>query len=207
MEQVYKRRLIRLANHMLSFTAEQNAKHFRMRTFLEHRAEELTPLQALLQHVLSDCYCETVACAVGHAPALFPELMKKFDKECSIKDVDFSHYDEETQEPVYKEVIIPPGYPELSKYLFNINVHTSVFNFLFGGDWDTGRLHEYGSTSWAVADRIFYYLDHPETYNESYYGWRYYSARKGKASEAVLGKMMEELESLENQGAAREYAL
>src|SRR6187551_618794 len=81
MEQVHRRRLKKLANYLLSFSAEQNARHFRMRVFLEHDLKELSPNEALAQQVLSDCYCETVACAVGHAPGLFPALMKKFDKE------------------------------------------------------------------------------------------------------------------------------
>jgi len=198
-EQVHHNRLRKLANHLLSFTAEQNARHFRMRVFLEHDQKELQPLEALAQQVLADCYCETIACAVGHAPALFPSLMKKFDKEHGWWDVQ-DVWDAEAQDYVEKKVWILPSWREVSKFLFDINSGSEEFEFLFGGDWDTGRYHDYKSTSWAVADRIYYFLDNPDTYRDSYYGWRYYAARKGKASEAVLGKMMDELTILEQSG-------
>jgi len=198
-EQVHIRRLRKLAKHMLSFTADQNARHFRMRVFLEHEQKELTPQETIVQQVLSDCYCETVACAVGHAPALFPELMKKFDKENGYWDTQ-DRWDREAQEYVEKQVWVLPSWREVSKYLFDIHSGSDEFEFMFGGDWDSGRRHEYAATSWAVADRILYYLDNPNTYRDSYYGWRYYSARMGLASEAVLEKMMEELTKLEGSG-------
>lgn len=196
MEQVHVRRLKKLANHLLSFDAEQNAKHFRMRVFLEHDQQELQPLQALAQQVLSDCYCNTVACAIGHAPGLFPALMKKFNKELRWK-ASREVYDSVGNYTGEEEYWVPPSWREVSKFLFDIESGSDVFEFLFGGDWDSGRYHSYAATSWAVADRIFWFLDHPNTYRDAYYGWRYYSAREGKASEAVLNKMMDELETLE----------
>jgi len=202
MEQVYRRRLKKLANHLLSFTAEQNAKHFRMRVFLEHDQKELSPNEALAQQVLSDCYCETVACAVGHAPALFPALMKKFDKERGWERA-YERWDDATGEYIPVKEWVLPSWREVSKYLFDIDSGSDEFEFLFGGDWDSGGYHEYKSTSWAVADRIFYFIDNPNTYRDSYYGWRYYSAREGKASEAVLSKMMDELTTLERSGQVR----
>lgn len=196
MEQVHIRRLKKLANYLLSFSAEQNAKHFRMRVFLEHDQKELSPTEALAQQVLADCYCETVACAVGHAPALFPALMKKFDKEQGwegSRDI----YDENGDTIAEEKYWVPPTWRQVAKFLFDIHSGSDEFEFLFGGDWDSGRWHKYSATSWAVADRIFYFLDNPTTYLDSYHGWRYYSTRVGKASEAVLDKMMDELEQLE----------
>jgi len=201
MEQVHINRLRKLANHLLSFTAEQNAKHFRMRVFLEHDQQELQPTEALLQQVLSDCYCETVACAIGHAPALFPALMKKFDKEHGWWN-EQTVWDEKEGKYIDKKMWINPSWREVSRFLFDIRNSSDEFEFLFGGDWDSGQYHDYRSTSWAVADRIYYFLDNPDNYRESYYGWRYYAARKGKASEAVLNKMFEELQALERNAPA-----
>jgi len=200
MEQKYKNRLRKLAYHMMSFTAEQNAKHFRMRVFLEHNEQELSPLTALAQQVLSACYCNTVACAVGHAPILFPSLMKQFEKECSYWAEDVYLHDDADGTAVYGRKFMKPSYRELSRFLFNIESGSDEFEFLFGGDWDSGSLHDYRSTSWAVADRIMYYLDHPTDFRAVYYGWRYYAARKGLIDESVLIKMFEELDELEARG-------
>lgn len=202
MQQVHKRRLIKLAKHMMSFTAEQNARHFRMKVFLEHDQEELRPLDALAQQVLSSCYCETVACAIGHAPALFPSLMKQFDKKHGWWHKHM-RWDAELEEEVEVEEKVLPSWREVSKFLFDIESGSEEFEFMFGGDWDSGRYHNYAATSWAVADRIFYYLDHPNTYRDSHYDWCYYSAREGKASEAVLEKMMDELTELEHSDNVR----
>jgi len=200
-EQVHHNRLRKLANHLLSFTAEQNAKHFRMRVFLEHDQKELQPLEALAQQVLADCYCETIACAIGHAPVLFPSLMKKFDKEHGWWS-DTTVWDSVAGEYVDKKVWTLPSWREVALFLFDIPAGSDEFEFLFGGVWDTGGYHDYKSTSWAVADRIYYFLDNPDTYSDSHYGWRYYAARKGKASEAVLEKMMDELTALEQSAPA-----
>jgi hypothetical protein len=170
-----------------------------MRVFLEHDQKELNPLEALAQHVLSDCYCETVACAVGHAPALFPALMSKFDKEHGWWQ-ETTQWDADAEAYVDTKVWMLPSWREVAKFLFDIQSGSDEFEFLFGGDWDSGRFHNYAATSWAVADRIYYFLDNPNTYRDSYYGWRYYAARKGKASEAVLEHMMDELTKLEHSG-------
>ena len=178
---VYNRRLKRLAQHMLSFTPEDNAKHFRMRIFLEHDRKELKPLEALVQGVLADCYCETVACAVGHAPALFPTLVKKYNKEHAVYDDDGNPHD--------------ASYRKLSEFLFGIRPGSNLFEFMFGSDWDSGTLHNYNSTSWAVADRIMYHLrtDTMTVFDT----WRYECVRQEMITHDEIDKRMKKLAELE----------
>jgi hypothetical protein len=192
---------MKLARHMISFSAEQNARHFRMRTFLEHEGKELTPQQVLLQKVLTDCYCETVACAVGHAPALFPALVKEFDKKHSIVvDVFTGNYNEEG-DAIYRKEVERPSYRMLSEHLFGVSPSGPEFEFMFGGEWDSGRYHNYAATSWAVADRILYYLDNRiEDWEGRWTHWCHAegaSVRAGLISQHVLDKRMTELQEIE----------
>jgi len=136
--------------------------------------------------------------------------MKKFNKECGeYVDHYTGRYDAD-HEPIYEKRWSDPGYAQLSKFLFNVQINTREFEFLFGGDWDSGRYHSYQSTSWAVADRILFYIDNEDRV-EAFGRWQNWevaermATRVGMIDEDWLADQMTALESLSPTVYDREY--
>jgi hypothetical protein len=131
-----------------------------MTNYLTHNENKVVSVQqAISEKLLSDCLCGTAACAIGHMPLLFPITAKRITSSYSIK---FSLWDH-----LCKEVTgIGRGY---------------LWSYLFGPHWARDR--NYDSTSWAVADRIAYYLRTGRHDKERPYGE---SVRAGWISEEEL---------------------
>lgn len=159
---VHRKRLEKLAKYLLTLSPEYNVTHFKMSRFFKHNNDGLVfPSKTI--DIFKTHLCGTTACALGHAPVVFPALIKKYEKETSW--------------------IGASGYwRSLGGYLFNIDMdngpNTDLWEFLFSSDWEYNNQflfcsdwedndqRTYYMTSWAVADRIAHLLS-----GKMYPGW------------------------------------
>jgi hypothetical protein len=154
--------LVKLGKYLAKLSKAHNLNHFRMAHFATHSyadgderrdpywhdAFEEIPVTKI-QGIIKDCFCGTAACAVGHVPLCMP---KEFKRAMAL----LPKADLEADNDVRSEV-----WAHLSYHLFGFKTAMEdSWQFLFGGIWQTSDTPYY-RTSWAAADRIAYYLQHP----------------------------------------------
>lgn len=174
---VSRRRLTKLAKYLVKLSPEYNAEHFRMSTFYRHNDEEEFPSDAI--DTFKHHICGTAACAIGHIPVVFPELTRE------VCEGSYSY----SKNDVWRA---------LSGAVLGIGMSEIVWEFLFGADWGY-RTDKYQRTSWAVADRIAYYLDgdyRQASIRSQGTASKYRSAEKGWTTKEQLVKNEEKFTKL-----------
>jgi hypothetical protein len=144
-----------LGRYLLRLTKQHNVSHFRMGTFVSHwndDAREMFQVDNVkrVDEIIKECFCDTSACAIGHIPLVFKKEWDKWIKTYAGRLDDWSFICEAFL-----------GIEAGSFYNFD-------FHFMFGGQWEESN-DPYYRTSWAVADRIAWYLDGKWNFSDMYH--------------------------------------
>jgi hypothetical protein len=134
---VNRRNLEKLGKYLANLSYEYNEKHFDMHAYIKHRGNRLSVAQ--ITDEFDKCICGTVACAVGHIPVVFPIIFKKFKQESAAAGS-------------------VSGWAYLSERALG-ELDERTWEWFFSAWWGQARHPYYQRTSWAVADRIAYWLD------------------------------------------------